>query len=88
MWVFHAVNDYGYKISEEIAKLFRDSEETLTEQVVRDTVDDLVKGKKTEKKFQSVKLQTAVYQRYFREVEPKEAVSIIEKALEMYFTTK
>lgn len=88
LWVFHAVNDYGYKISEEIAKLFRDSEETLTEQMVRDTVDDLVNGKKTEKKFQSVKLQTAVYQRYFREVEPTEAVSIIEKALEMYFATK
>ena len=45
-------------------------------------------GKKKEKKFQSVKLDTTVYHRYFREVEPKEAVSIIEKALEMYFANK
>jgi hypothetical protein len=86
--VFNAVNDYGYKISEEIAKLFRDSEETLTEQTVRETVDDLVNGKKSEKKFQSVKLQTEVYHKFFKDVEPKEAVSIIEKALDMYFASK
>ncbi len=88
LWVYQAVNEYGYKISEDIAKMFRDNEETLTEQYVRQTVDDLVNGKKTEKKFQSVKLQTVTYQRYFKDVEPKEAVNIIEKALEMYFTKK
>lgn len=88
LWVYQAVNEYGYKISEDIAKMFRDNEETLTEQYVRETVDDLVNGKKTEKKFQSVKLQTVTYQKYFKDVEPKEAVNIIEKALEMYFTKK
>lgn len=88
LWVYQAVNEYGYKISEDIAKMFRDNEETLTEQYVRETVDDLVNGKKTEKKFQSVKLQTVTYQKYFKDIEPKEAVNIIEKALEMYFTKK
>ncbi len=88
LWVFHASEEQGYKISEDIAKMFRDSEETLTEQYVRDTVDDLVNGSKPEKKFQSVKVATTVYHRYFSEVEPKEAVSIIEKALEMYFASK
>lgn len=88
LWVYQAVNEYGYKISEDIAKMFRDNEETLTEQYVRETVDDLVNGKKREKKFQSVKLQTVTYQKYFKDVEPKEAVNIIEKALEMYFTKK
>ena len=82
------VNEYGYKISEDIAEMFRESDETLTEQYVNDTIDDLVNGKKQEKKYQSVKLGTAVYHKYFHDVEPKEAVSIIEKALEMYFTNK
>lgn len=88
LWVFKAVNEYGYKISEDIAKMFRESDETLTEQYVNDTIDDLVNGKKQEKKYQNVKLGTAVYHKYFHDVEPKEAVSIIEKALEMYFTNK
>lgn len=88
LWIFHASEEHGYKISEDIAKMFRDSEETLTEQYVRDTVDDLVNGNKPEKKFQSVKLNTTVYQKYFNEVEPKKAVSIIEKALDMYFANK
>ena len=55
---------------------------------MNDSIVDLVNGKKQEKKFQSVKLGTAVYHKYFHDVEPKEAVSIIEKALEMYFTNK
>ncbi len=88
LWVFRAVDEYGYKISEDIAKMFRESEEMLTEQYVMDTVNDLINGKKKEKKFQSVKLDTTVYHRYFSEVEPKEAVSIIEKALDMYFASK
>lgn len=85
LWVFHAIEKFGYKISEEISKMFRDSEEMLTEEYVNETVDSLVNGKKTEKKYQSVKLNTEVYHRFFKDVEPKEAVNIIEKALEMYF---
>ena len=84
-WIYNASEENGYKISEEIAKMFRSSEDMLTEAYVSETIKDLMSGKKKDKKYENVKINTVVYRKYFDGVDSKDAVVIIEKALENYF---
>ncbi len=84
MWIFHSAEELGLKFNEDIARDLRNQSEDLTEESVREIMQGLVSGKPG-KQFQSVKLSTSIYEKYLGNVSTKEAVSIVEKALEQYF---
>jgi ParB family chromosome partitioning protein len=77
----------GLKISLQQAKDLR-ALSSKQGKLTKDDIADFLTGTKPVKtpKFQSIKLETAIYSRFFNAKTPqKEISSTIEKALEMYF---
>lgn len=86
-FIYDAAEKYSLRLNQNVAKRFRSEGEDLTEQRIEEIAEELAGGKIHTAVFKSVKLPTTIYQKYFSDIEPKQAEDIIAKALESYFTT-
>lgn len=78
--------ELGFRLTLKNSKLFRESAEDLTEERTRQIIMELLGEKVPVLKYQTVKLSSSVYSRFFKPEDKAEAIEkIIEQALALYF---
>ncbi|WP_347450551.1 ParB N-terminal domain-containing protein [Acetoanaerobium noterae] len=85
-WLYDISEELGFRLSLKNSKLFREVGEDLTAERIREIIMALLKEKAPTPKYQTVKLSSALYSRYFKpNHQADEIEKIIEHALALYY---